>query len=651
MEAATPATAAPKGRRELPGKPGKAKKARQPWPPRRKRWLAVALGVLLGLVGDYWWSLVSLGGDYLNHPRFAMSGPVRLRARPFPFASQQGGGRGYAFYALMPGGRIALAWPGDRALIRTDLEPLPGAGGEEYLGYYEHGPESGLFATERFPIGSLDELHRAYQQENFVAFVRLAKALNAEMPERLTPKYWIVAGLLANNKRAEGLRLLERWRADFAADAGWRGAWYLRSLDDDALASSPVERKRYADWERAVSLESLRASPGNMPLDDLMAWVASQAGEPSYRTRSLRAKEGGSRLHPSHALRLAKTFAVFHMALGERDRAVDLLLGALNVAGGVEDRLAGNVVDFAVATSEEAQVLERLIDLLLRAEWGAEALERVWPRVERALRRRPAATKDDARTLADPAFRFRTRESRSLEWEVFWLGSLSAQARLALLLEGVRARHYFETRGAWPPIGPDGSLENLLLAPALPIVDPSRPDCRLQAALVEGGLRLWSVGPDGVDQRGAVDYSPRNGTDSPGDVTVTLLEAPKWDFPAGAGHVYRDLAEWEERYPNGLPFDLYSNGEPLRLSRDGTNRLWSYGPDFDGTTWGKEGRTLPPGEEVEPLHDTRHGSSGDGDLWVAIPFADGVGARAAAPDPVGPPEPAKANPSESSPAP
>lgn len=150
-------------------------------------------------------------------------------------------------------------------------------------------------------------------------------------------------------------------------------------------------------------------------------------------------------------------------------------------------------------------------------------------------------------------------------------------ARLANLKAAAALRLYQAQTGTFPAPGVV-MLENL--------TDWRMPDdpftsgpLRLAHDATSQTLTVYSLGPDGEDDGGAISYDPTNGTVSGGDVRLRIPAEREMPFPAG-GVRAADGADLRRQFPNGLPRDVFSDTRsPLSITDAAPVRVWSWGPD------------------------------------------------------------------------
>jgi len=137
-----------------------------------------------------------------------------------------------------------------------------------------------------------------------------------------------------------------------------------------------------------------------------------------------------------------------------------------------------------------------------------------------------------------------------------------ADAGFSVLRTAVAARHRFLAAGVFPaspaefgPLLPGGPLGDCFTTSA-PLRFLSKPD----------GFHIYSVGPDGRDDAGAILYDPTNGSVSRGDISLRIPREREYPFPAGGVRV-NTAAELLRLFPNGLPPDPFADtrGRPLSI--------------------------------------------------------------------------------------
>ena len=252
-----------------------------------------------------------------------------------------------------------------------------------------------------------------------------------------------------------------------------------------------------------------------------------------------------------------------------------------------------------------------------------------------------------------------------------------ADATFAVLRTAVAARYRLLTAGAFPkspaefgPLLPNGPLADCFTTSA-PLRFLSKPD----------GFHIYSVGPDGQDNRAAIIYDPTNGSVSRGDISLRIPRERQYPFPAGGVRV-NTAAELLKMFPNGLPPDPFADtrGRPLSIAASsqadyescaipgakkasaflgspvpspgvgepgapGSVVVFSFGPDTDESNYLSFPRLT--GEDVftthsmystplqlvfsparlvmQPYYDPMNGTTSRGDLYLKIPRPDAPG--------------------------
>ena len=185
-------------------------------------------------------------------------------------------------------------------------------------------------------------------------------------------------------------------------------------------------------------------------------------------------------------------------------------------------------------------------------------------------------------------------------------------ARFELLRMATAVRYRFVLRGEFPrtpdQFGP-------LLSEGLP-KDPFS-DGPLKFIMTTDSLVCYSIGPDGRDDRVAIEYDPTNGSLSPGDMLMTVPRKREYPFPR-EGVRARSLEDFSRQFPNGLPIDPFSSSRK-RLGTTSTLAggvfVYSYGPDvveFKGQFQGTS-------HVLQVQYDPTNGITSEGDVFIRIP--------------------------------
>jgi len=137
-----------------------------------------------------------------------------------------------------------------------------------------------------------------------------------------------------------------------------------------------------------------------------------------------------------------------------------------------------------------------------------------------------------------------------------------ADAIFAILRTAVAARYRLLTTGAFPK----SPAEFGPLLPAGPLADCFATSAPLRFLSKPDGFHIYSVGPDGQDDRAAIIYDPTNGATSRGDLALRIPRERQYPFPAGGVRV-NTAPELLRMFPNGLPPDPFAakRGRPLNI--------------------------------------------------------------------------------------
>jgi hypothetical protein len=199
-------------------------------------------------------------------------------------------------------------------------------------------------------------------------------------------------------------------------------------------------------------------------------------------------------------------------------------------------------------------------------------------------------------------------------------------SKFQLLRAAVAARHRLIATGALPgaesdfaPLLPDGLPSDIFAAPPAALrfrIDPAN-----------GDLVIFSIGPDGLSNDGALVYDPSNGSTSAGDIVRRVPVEREFPFPR-EGVRAAAAEDLLAQFPNGLPPDIFAMipNHPLSVSVGRPVKIYSFGPDLDQKV--ERRLVFRPGEPpVIPLDDPRdptvpdprNGTTSAGDLFIVIP--------------------------------
>lgn len=152
---------------------------------------------------------------------------------------------------------------------------------------------------------------------------------------------------------------------------------------------------------------------------------------------------------------------------------------------------------------------------------------------------------------------------------------------------------------------------------------------RLQLATSGTECVVWSVGLDGADDGGLVEYTGKYGSSSDGDVLLRIPLQREFPFPRGPA-LADCAAELLAQFPNGLPRDPFTHtgrpfgvieakaGEPVVVFATGPHRETS---DTLGVPWPNPPPDASTSRRLQPIY-TRPGypSVPDGQWTLAAPY-------------------------------
>jgi hypothetical protein len=580
-------------------------------------WAAI-VSVPLCLLAIYWAMLYAQRGDYVCSAQYPYPWTLRLQPLPVMRSGWASVHESSNFFLAMPlKGFWALPAEGrPGGTFRPEQQPF-------YL--RAEGPYSGTgwakpILIEWFPTGSLKDLWGAFQHRQKSGMVAASRELTRLLPERATPKYWLIASLCQTGETKEARELLEHWRSDFLADPSYRGKLYLRLLENDLLAADPEQERLCAEYAESlgssnswqVNVSDYTSFQSKRSLIDDLAWRASQRDKQPPRRFSL-SPDYGNFLARMNATKSACVASFAFLVLGEREEARDLLLGSYVIAEGTAEYL--NPVEFMIAASSKQLLLPAMEDCYLRADWPADMLAAEREDLEAFFERLPARTLDEillmfpAELQTTPAFR-RSYGPTHLRW----------QAQERLLRAGLKAKVYFLKQGEWPEETGTASDKEEFADPFA----KGRPLQRVQDP-ASGNLLLYSIGPDGADNKAARVYDPSNGIASAGDIILEIEREPRYHFPLEPGYQYAGMADFRARYPGDLPADTFVSslapGSNLKLKvaeDNGQLILWGRGPASEERS---DDQLASSGFGHGPAvsYDPTNGINSEGLLFAVIP--------------------------------
>lgn len=536
------------------------------------------------------------------------------------------------YYFLDPGPQIVMASLGG-ALTSPVTSPTPIFSG---------------VTLERYPLKPIKKWQQTiYPGKNHGQIIDAALELHDEFPDRVTTKYLRIASLLAfgdhvnklpdgsTNPRTlgaptedlkEARELFERWRADFAADPTYRGDWIFEALEEDFLAATPEEVANRANFRNL----------SRQPLSNMLQFISDFQREDVPRLFTL-----GSVVAPPNLLdyqisvKVARVWSVFLLARGEREAAHRLNMGMYHV--GAIGNPPRDFISHLISIAIRAITISGMKDYYLHTPVELEELQQIQADLESVFQESDFSLEKFKR-MAQPGWR--DANGVFAPWAINWDEADTrwniVNVQRELLRESIRARLVFLERASWPAVASgtiswsaEDAWSGDIAAPTDPFALPVAP---LRAMRDAADLTIYSIGPDRVDDSALVEYDPTNGTVSVGDITTTIQATPRYGFPSRPGYVYQGRADFDRRYPEGLPIDPFSNAGNSALRAmplsSGDLRIWSWGPDADERSIStSHGATIPlppeaPNPEPQPHYAPTNGIMSEGDLWVDLPFAN-----------------------------
>lgn len=329
------------------------------------------------------------------------------------------------------------------------------------------------------------------------------------------------------------------------------------------------------------------------------------------RAGSLIFPSGGKFLDIQIALKVNRIETVFLLLRGRRAEALDLLKSSYHLGWLIEN--AGTGICLVLGTGFRDIATEGLLLYALNACETAEDLEGFWKQIE-PLRRRAQENRTDAddiirSPMPDTAIGNKNRE---VPWPLDdRKARLEADARLQLMRMAAAARHHLLKEGAFPQASDQ-------FGPLLPDGPPPDPfsDEPLKYRSSGDEFVCYSVGPDGKDDAGGIEYHFFSAAGSAGDISVRVPRERKYAFPR-AGVRAVSAHDLRRIFPNGLPPDPFAaeRSTPLAVTDGPPVMVFGRGPDTDegwlGETEGGEALLIP--------YDPTNGVTSQGDFFLALP--------------------------------
>jgi hypothetical protein len=470
---------------------------------------------------------------------------------------------------------------------------------------------------ERIPPGADFELGAALRESSPDRLIALTERWMLEDPDSATLAFWHAHALLFGGQFDAAKDLLLRMRASLAEAPDPRAtilfdhvAWRLTQLQDEGSARIEECLRVFGTTHHAP----FRSIPPLANGEERRELVRGFTRRRPLRPFTMSGAASANFLEMQVAAKSMLIEASLAALDGRRQEAHELILGTatMGMPGRPPLTLIEGLIDVAIRSLGASGATAFYID----GAHPAADLEAWWPEVRRIAREamEPHPLRAWPQTIAGDTL-------GGVNSDEMLARATIAAVRWRLLLVGYAVRHFRATTGEWPT--PTGAtlFASLPLRIDQPLVDPfsAPPDAPLGAKIDGDDFLLWSVGPDGTDDGGLVEWDGIGGSIfSGGDLVVRLTPAPRFGFPEDERHTYADEAEFTARFPEGLPRDFFSGpAESLQVARDGSGRVWSVGPNqIDGG--GRASSFVAP---PDPLYDPTNGTTSPGDQWVALKFS------------------------------
>lgn len=358
--------------------------------------------------------------------------------------------------------------------------------------------------------------------------------------------------------------------------------------------------------------------------------------------------------------KVCRTLGLLYLLQGKRDESLELLCASYKL--GLSLNASGSLIQRLIGIAVRAIVTKGLEIYVLNACENPDDLERTWKALEGIHNIRGQET---GKFLLDGFCPYlisqfkNTPESKGMFHIVSYKESLIrhyvSDMKFDLIRMAAAARYKLLKTGRFPGSNKDfepflsGNLPEDLFSEGAPLRFTQSSDDE---------FIVYSLGPDQTDDAATFAYDPTNGTVTPGDIIIRIPREREYPFPK-EGVKAKNAYELLEQFPNGLPWDCFSDtwGLPLSIIESTETQpvvIFSFGPDTDefdfipysGASSGNVepvptpdpgtnpsyGRTLqnvmrrsetippPPGcWTLQPFYDPTNGTVSPGDLFIEIP--------------------------------
>ena len=307
-------------------------------------------------------------------------------------------------------------------------------------------------------------------------------------------------------------------------------------------------------------------------------------------------------------VKVVRVVAVFQMIEGKREESLELCAASYRLGQLMSD--APMLIDRLIGMGLRGIASVALETYALNCCETEAEFKQLWEMLDRLEKRQKSHSRLEIATLESPnpvvVFMI-WRNSREIKTRMDM-----ADSRFELVRMATATKYRLVTEGAFP-------ASKKQFAPLLPKGPPKDPFSGdpLKFLSTPDALACYSVGPDGRDDRAAIEYDPTNGTVSPGDILLRVPLKRQFPFPRDGVRAV-SVEDLMRQFPNGFPVDPYATTKGKSLGTTPTVAggiyIYSYGPDVDEF----RGPFTGTSHVLECPYDPTNGTTSEGDLFIRI---------------------------------
>jgi len=384
------------------------------------------------------------------------------------------------------------------------------------------------YISFRLPYKSLAAMDAAARRDDLLGFVAACRTSYLAYPDR-----WEFAALLSNalyrlGRTAEADLIVEPILHQVPAD--WREEFLHTWMKADYDSAHPIDPARANVWPSRYSdvYQGNYRKPFDFQAIDLLAEWTTWDNPCRFHFEPLIQGYYDTRFRDRSFHDVAVATAGLEMLGGDAERGRDILLGLLKWKAGGRSETTYNLAHWNEVYFGLA--IESWSWFIHSTNMTSEELTKSWELQEQSLDDRGWETWEDFHLLVATGEaldrigewpnRFRYMHPDQLR-----ANTDRVRSQLHAVRQAVRIRFERLATGSWPTVDASGRMSSLTLRADPPPIDTYAADGGFRyiaPASSEEAFVVYSIGPDGVDDSGAVWYDPTNGSMSAGDLILRI---------------------------------------------------------------------------------------------------------------------------------